>query len=108
MKPSFVPQHPVFTRRTMLEAGAVGLLGLAGHHIPALRALADDAPAPSARAVIYIFLSCGLAQQDSFALKPRAHQEIRGEFQPAATPSPGVQICEHLPKLAHISHLSTL
>ena len=62
--------HPVFCRRTMLQAGAVGLLGLGSNHLAGLRALAANAPAAKARAVIYIFLSGGLAQHDSFDLKP--------------------------------------
>ena len=56
----------------MLQAGAVGLLGLGMNHVAGLRALAANAPAAKARAVIYIFLSGGLAQQDSFDLKPDA------------------------------------
>jgi hypothetical protein len=92
----------------MLQAGAVGLLGLGMNHVAGLRALAADAPAPKARAVIYIFLSGGLAQQDSFDLKPDAAAEYRGEFKPIATRSPGLQICEHLPRLAQRSPLWAL
>lgn len=33
-------------------------------------------------------------------LKSEAPVEIRGEFQPIATSVPGIEICEHLPKLA--------
>jgi hypothetical protein len=56
--------------------------------------------APKARAVIYIFLSGGLSQHDSFDLKPDSPEDIRGEFKPIATRTPGIQICEHLPRLA--------
>ena len=55
---------------------------------------------PRAKSVIYIFLSGGLAQHDSFDLKPDAPDNIRGEFKPIATRTPGIQICEHLPLLA--------
>ena len=55
--------------------------------------------------MIYIFLSGGLAQHDSFDLKPHAPDNVRGEFKPIATETPGVQICEHLPELAKRSHL---
>src|SRR5260221_4557805 len=96
-----------FTRRTALQAGAVGLLGLGLNHLSALRAESRSKSA-SDRAVIYIFLSGGLAQQDSFDLKPDAPAEIRGEFKPIATRTPGVQICEHLPKMAQRSHLFAL
>jgi hypothetical protein len=81
----------------------VGLLGLGSGELAALRAAAGVKTPP--RTCIYIFLSGGLSQQDSFDLKPDAAPEFRGEFKPIATRSPGVQICEHLPKLAARSHL---
>src|SRR5262249_7659879 len=56
-----------------------------------------------AKSCIYIFLSGGLAQQDSFDLKSDAPDYIRGEFKPIATRTPGVQICEHLRLLAQRS-----
>ena len=99
-------QHPVFTRRTALQAGSIGLLGLGINHLSALQA-ANPQPGP-ARAAIYIFLSGGLAQQDSFDLKPDSPAEIRGEFKPIATRTPGIRICEHLPMLAQRSHLWAL
>jgi hypothetical protein len=58
--------------------------------------------------VIYIFLSGGLSQLDSFDLKPDAPAEIRGEFRPIATRTPGIHICEHLPMLARRSDLWAL
>jgi hypothetical protein len=91
-------RHPTFTRRTMLQAGAVGILGLGAGELSLLRA--DQAGEPAAKRVIYIFLSGGLAQHDSFDPKPDAPDTIRGEFRPAPTRAPGVQICEHLPLLA--------
>jgi len=60
------------------------------------------------KSVIYIFLSGGLSQLDSFDLKPNAPSTIRGDFSPIATRTPGVQICEHLPLLAERSHLWSL
>jgi hypothetical protein len=98
------PQHPTFTRRTALQAGTVGLLGLGLGQLTAARAGAPS----KARSVIYIFLSGGLSQLDSFDLKPGAPAEIRGEFTPIATRTPGLQICEHLPLLAQRSHLWSL
>jgi hypothetical protein len=75
-------------------------------HLWGLRALADSST--KAKACIYIFLSGGLAQQDSFDLKPDAAVEYRGEFKPIATRTPGIRICEHLPRLAQRSHLYAL
>jgi hypothetical protein len=100
-------QHPSFSRRTLLQAGAVGLLGLGGGELAALRAAGPD-DEPRAKRVIYIFLSGGLAQHDSFDLKPDAPDTIRGEFRPTATATAGIHICEHLPLLARRSHLWAL
>src|SRR5205823_8408566 len=98
--------HPSLSRRTMLQAGGISLLGLGTSHLNALRA---ESPSPHpAKAVIYIFLSGGLAQHDSFDLKPNAPESIRGEFKPIATKTPGIQICEHLPLLAERSPLWAL
>lgn len=101
-------QHPQLTRRTALQAGAIGLLGLGINHLAALRhaSSADGRkPAARARSCIFIFLSGGLSQLDSFDLKPDAPEDVRGEFRPIATRTPGLQICEHLPLLAERSHL---
>jgi len=75
------------------------------NHVAALRnARAEPMqPEPTAGAVIYIFLSGGLGQQDSFDMKPLAPDNVRGEFQPIATQTPGIEICEHLPLLAQRS-----
>jgi Protein of unknown function (DUF1501) len=109
MHPTKTPfQHPVFNRRIALQAGTIGLMGLGLHHVDALRALAAPSRPAKARTVIYIFLSGGLSQVDSFDLKPNAPDGIRGEFKPIATRTPGIQIVEHLPLLAERSHLWSL
>lgn len=98
-------EHPRYTRRTAIQAGAIGLLGLGMNHLEALRAVAagTSGKSPAARSVIYIFLSGGLAQHESFDLKPNAPDAVRGEFRPIATRTPGIQISEHLPMLAERS-----
>lgn len=96
MAPAFA--HPALPRRAALHAGAVGLLGLGLEHLAPLRAAAP-AGRP-ARSVIFVFLSGGLSQHDSFDPKPDAPASIRGEFAPTRTRTPGVLVCEHLPLLA--------
>jgi uncharacterized protein (DUF1501 family) len=103
-------QHSAVSRRAAVQAGAIGLLGLGMNHLAPLRAGAatNNAVAGAAgakvggkaKSVIYIFLSGGLSQIDSFDPKPDAPDSVRGEFQPISTATPGIQICEHLPKLA--------
>lgn len=109
--------HWPVSRRTAVQAGAISLLGLGMNHLAALTSEAVPVDAqgqptaptpPKARACIYIFLSGGLAQHESFDLKPDAPEGVRGEFKPIATRTPGVQICEHLPQLAQRSHLWAL
>jgi hypothetical protein len=41
-------------------------------------------------------------------LKPTGPAETRGEFKPIATSAPGVQICEHLPRMAQWMHKAAL
>lgn len=95
--------HPIVDRRTAIQAGAIGLLGLGGNHLTALADTGEASSAPRAKNVIYIFLSGGLAQHESFDLKPEAPDTVRGEFRPIATRTAGIEICEHLPKLAERS-----
>jgi uncharacterized protein (DUF1501 family) len=90
----------------MLRVGAASVFG-AGFGLPTLlerRARAAEAGRPTRDAsLIYVFLHGGLAHQDSFDLKPDAPAEFRGEFRPVPTVVPGVQICEHLPRIAAVT-----
>jgi Protein of unknown function (DUF1501) len=103
------PRHPTVSRRFTLQAGAVGLFGLGMADLTALRSARASGDlalqASPSRSVIFIFLSGGLAQHESFDPKPDAPEVIRGEFRPIATRTPGVHVCEHLPLLAERSHL---
>jgi len=54
------------------------------------------------KAVIMIFLSGGPSHQDMVDLKPDAPLEIRGSFRPIRTSVPGIEICEHLPRMARM------
>lgn len=101
---SLPPHSP--TRREAIRAGGVGLLGLAMADVAAWRSLAA-APAPAKR-VIFIFLTGGPSQHDTFDMKPDGPAEFKGEFNPIATRTPGIQICEHLPRLAQRSQLWSL
>ena len=92
------PQHPR-TRRQIIQAGAISLLGLSLADPLRWRAAAAAAGLPLAhpKAVLYLFLSGGPSQHDTFDMKPEGPAEYKGEFDPIATDTPGIEICEHLP-----------
>ena len=84
------------SRRSFLRAGAAGALTL-----PALlRAEAAAGVRSSHKSVIMVYLTGGLAHQDTVDPKPDAPAEVRGEFKPIPTAVPGVRFGEHLPRLA--------
>jgi hypothetical protein len=87
------------TRRSFLQIGGLALGGLTLPHL--LRAEERSGSGKSQRSVIMVYLTGGLAHQDTFDLKPHAPKEVRGEFKPIATNVPGIQIGELLPRLAH-------
>jgi hypothetical protein len=88
------------SRRNFLKIGALGLGGLALPEL--LQAESQMGIRRSHKAVIMIFLPGGPSHQDMFDLKMDAPKEIRGEFKPISTAVPGIQICEHLPRLAKL------
>ncbi|MBI4662839.1 MAG: DUF1501 domain-containing protein [Verrucomicrobia bacterium] len=86
------------SRRNFLRIGGLGLGGLA---LPELfQAEAQAGIRTSHKAVIMIYLPGGPPHQDMFDLKLGAPLEIRGEFKPIRTKVPGLEICEHLPRMA--------
>ena len=96
------PPH-VSTRRQLLQAGSIGLMGLGMSDLAAMRAAAADTPVSQPRSVIFIFLTGGASQHDTFDMKPEGPSEYRGEFSPIQTATPGIEICEHFPRLARQS-----
>ena len=85
------------SRRSFLQVGGLALGGLT---LPRLLRAEEQAGMRSHRSVIMVYLSGGLAHQDTFDLKPNAPTEVRGEFKPIDTSVPGIQVGEHLPRLA--------
>jgi hypothetical protein len=86
------------TRRSFLQVGGLALGGLTLPNL--LRAEQRTKAGKSDRSVIMVYLSGGLAHQDTFDLKPNAPKEVRGEFKPIATAVPSIHIGELLPRLA--------
>ncbi|HVL15801.1 MAG TPA: DUF1501 domain-containing protein, partial [Gemmata sp.] len=91
--------NPAFGRREFLRAGSLSLFGLG---LPQLVRARETKPvAKKAKACIVLFMWGGPAQQDTWDMKPDAPDVYRGEFKPIPTTVPGLQICEHLPRLAN-------
>ena len=82
------------SRRSFLSVGGFGVLTM-----PQVM-YAQDQNKTSHKAIINIFLGGGPPHQDMWDIKTQAPSEIRGPFQPIATPVPGIQIGEAFPKIA--------
>ena len=89
------------SRRNFLQIGALGMGGLALPQL--LQAEAQSGGRPTHKSVIMIYLPGGPPHQDTFDLKLDAPREVRGEFRAIPTNVAGIQICEHLPRLARIA-----
>jgi hypothetical protein len=102
-------------RREFLRAGSLSLMGLSlpsllqGQQATSTAKLHMKVPRKPAKACILLFMWGGPAQQDTWDPKPNAPSEFRGEFKPIRTKVPGIQICEHLPKMAqHMDKLALI
>ena len=86
------------TRRNFLKSS----IGLAGLSVPSFLSLVSRAStqAPKAKSCIVLYTWGGMSHYESFDPKPNAPSDIRGEFKPISTATPGIQFCEHLPLLA--------
>ncbi|MFN7682101.1 MAG: DUF1501 domain-containing protein [Planctomyces sp.] len=93
--PHTMVQSGSVSRRTMLRLGSLAA-GLGFGRL----LQATEASGTSERSGVLVFLRGGPSHQDTFDLKPAAPAEYRGEFRPIATSVPGLEICEHLPRLA--------
>lgn len=85
------------SRRQVLKAGVIGAGFSLGSY---LRLRAETGKRDDGRSAILVFLGGGPSHQDTLDLKPKAPAEYRGQFSPIRTAASGVEICEHLPKLA--------
>src|SRR5262245_47284208 len=103
MRESATPRHPLPDRRVFLQAGTIGALGLSMSDVAGLRGATPAGQRGTPRAVIFLFLTGGASQHDTFDMKPDGPVDFKGEFDPIATRTPGVHICEHMPMLAQRS-----
>ncbi len=57
-----------------------------------------------AKSCIVLMLVGGPSQLETWDPKPNAPANVRGPFRPMATTVPGIQISEHLPRMASLAH----
>src|SRR4051812_41435011 len=93
------PRRPCagLDRRSFVRVGGLSLFGLS---LP--RLLQAQVQQPAARRdvnCILLWMGGGASNIDTFDMKPDAPAEIRGEFAPIQTNVPGINICEHLPRM---------
>ena len=87
------------SRRDMLR---IGTLSVGGLSLPQILAAEQASGRRTHKSVIMIYMCGAPGHQDMYDLKMNAPAEIRGEFKPISTSVPGIEICEHMPRLARI------
>lgn len=93
---------PNLSRRDFMKLSAAGVLGssMSGWlNVLAARAAQEGT---KHKACILLWMDGGPTHKDTFDLKPGTADA--GEFKPISTSVPGMQISEHLPKLAQLMH----
>jgi len=91
-------------RRRFLQNGCAAL----GLSLPEFLRLRKQASANyltsghtgKAKSCIVLYCWGGMSHHETWDPKPLAPREIRGEFQPIATATPGIMVSEHIPHLA--------
>lgn len=109
VRTTFVFRELLMHRRELLHVGGVSLLGLSTRGLQGALQTAAPGSRPRAKSCVFVFLFGGPSQIDLWDMKPQAPVEVRGEFQRIATAVPGIEVCEHLPRLAaHMDKLCLL
>src|SRR5260370_36627187 len=105
------------TRRELLRAGSIGMLGLNLANFLEWQGAARAATTNkyegargfgSAKSVIMVFLQGGPSHIDIWDPKPNAPANIRGDFKGIPTKIPGTHIGEHMPMMANALDKATL
>ena len=93
------------SRRSILTAGGMGLLGLT---MPRWLAAEAVTRPTQAKSVIFLFQFGGPSHLDTFDPKPNAAEGVRSQFGVIETSAPGIRICEPLSRMATVMDKVTL
>ena len=91
------------SRRRLLEVGGLSVAGLSLSSLLRAEAASPAGSAIKAKSCIIVFLNGGPSHLDMWDMKPDGPAETRGEFKPISTPVAGIQLSEHLPRLAKLA-----
>lgn len=99
----YIPLCSGTNRRSFLQLGAAAMTGMTLANFYKLNAAgAVDEKKAKIRNCITLFLVGSPGQHDTWDMKPDAPEDVRGKFRPISTSVPGVQICEHFPRMAKV------
>lgn len=88
------------SRRDIFRAGGASLFGMSMADLLRARANAAGTRGPKAKQMILIWMAGGPPHQDMFDMKPETPPPFGSELRPCQTNVPGIEICEHMPRLA--------
>jgi len=95
----------MFDRRAFLRVGSIAAFGsFSWSDVLRLRA----ASTAKDISVIHLWLAGGLSHLDTFDMKPEADRKQRSVFKQIGSSVDGLQVSEHLPRIAKRMHKSTL
>lgn len=114
-----------YSRRELLKVGSLSSLGLSLGQLMANQASANNAWTPEfanalqargiagsfgkAKRCIVLFMLGGPPQHETWDPKPDAPAEVRGDFKPIATATPGLHVGELMPQTAKLTnHIAVL
>lgn len=96
----------VASRRNFIKAGMAGMAGLSLPGLLQARELGSTSG--KRKSCILLWMTGGPSQIDTWDPKPDRPLQNRGPFGVISTKLPGVQVCEHLPKMAGMLDKFTL
>ena len=103
-------QDPAFCSQPLHRRGflRIGLGGIASLTLPALCQLRAESAPRERTAIIVVWLPGGASHLETYDPKPGATSEYRGPYGPIATRTPGLQLCELLPRHAALADRFTI
>jgi uncharacterized protein (DUF1501 family) len=94
------------SRRSLIQVGGVGLMGLTFPQF--LAATAKASPRARAKSIIFLHQWGGAGQHETFDPKPDAPDNVRGWYGAIQSKVPGLTLCEKLPRLAAMADKYTV